>query len=79
MLTLSPLLLEKYLNAAKAIISRAVPMVPKVVAEQVIPGRSFRKSEAAARTRRARLSLSYYEPCVGLGRPSWSSTTAGTG
>src|SRR6202034_1025726 len=30
-LTLSPMLLEKYLNAANAIISKVVPMVPKVV------------------------------------------------
>ena len=42
-LTLSPLLLEKYLAAANAIIARAVPTVPKVVAERVIPGGSFRR------------------------------------
>ena len=59
-LTLSPLLLEKYLIAANAIISRAVPMAPRVVAERVIPGGRFRrngtdKADAAA------ISLSYYE------------------
>src|SRR6267142_2533006 len=43
-LTLSPLLLEKYLAAANAIISQAVPTVPKVVAERVIPGSSFRRA-----------------------------------
>jgi mono/diheme cytochrome c family protein len=42
-LTLSPMLLEKYLTAANAIIARAVPLVPKVPAEQVIPGRSFQR------------------------------------
>ena len=43
-LTLSPLLLEKYLRAADAIIARAVPTVPKVVAERVVPGASFRRA-----------------------------------
>ena len=41
-LTLSPLLLEKYLTAATAIITKVVPTVSKVVAERVIPGRDFR-------------------------------------
>ena len=62
-LTLSPMLLEKYLNAANAIISRVVPTAPKVVAEHVIPDRSFQqdvidggKGEATPGV------LSYYEP-----------------
>jgi len=42
-LTLSPLLLEKYLAASNAIISQAVPTVPKVVAERIIPGQNFRR------------------------------------
>ena len=58
-LTLSPLLLEKYLNAANAIISRAVPMVPKVVADHVIPGRSFQKE--GGKEEMGPTSLSYYE------------------
>jgi mono/diheme cytochrome c family protein len=58
-LTLSPLLLEKYLNAANSIISRTVPAVSKVVPERTVPGRSFRreggKDEAGGG------SLSYYD------------------
>ena len=41
-LTLSPLLLEKYLAAAEAIISKAVPTTARVVVEKTIPGRNFR-------------------------------------
>jgi hypothetical protein len=40
-LTLSPMLLEKYLAAAKAVVAQAVPVVPKVPAEIVIPGENF--------------------------------------
>ncbi len=40
-LTLSPLLMEKYLNAAQAIIAQAVPTAPKVVAETEILGARF--------------------------------------
>jgi hypothetical protein len=41
-LTLSPMLLEKYLDAAQAIITQAVPTQPRVVAEHTVPGRTFR-------------------------------------
>ena len=40
-LTISPMLLEKYLDAAQAIVAQAVPVRPKVVAEQSIAGRRF--------------------------------------
>jgi hypothetical protein len=40
-LTLSPMLLEKYLAAAKAVVTKAVPAEPRVVAEKVIAGRDF--------------------------------------
>lgn len=40
-LTISPMLLEKYLDAAQAIVAGAVPVQPRVVAEQVIEGRQF--------------------------------------
>ena len=62
-LTLSPLLLEKYLAAANAIISRAVPKVSKVVPEQVIPGRSFRRA-GAEQDRTGPPTLTYYEPAT---------------
>jgi hypothetical protein len=62
-LTLSPMLLEKYLNAANAIISRAVPTVPRVVAERVIPGGSFRRDKGGE-TATGPASLTYYEPAT---------------
>ena len=53
-LTLSPMLLEKYLVAAEKIIAQAVPVVARVVPEQVIPGAQFR---AGARRRRAKATV----------------------
>ena len=41
-LTVSPLLLEKYLAAAETIVEKAVPKVPRVVRERVYSGRDFR-------------------------------------
>jgi len=40
-LTISPMLLEKYLDAAQAIVSGEVPTRARVVAETPIPGRQF--------------------------------------
>ena len=66
-LTLPPLLLEKYLAAAKTVVSKAVPMVPYVPAENIIPGRSFSGEVGPfSRTNRSptapnALFLSYYE------------------
>jgi hypothetical protein len=40
-LTISPMLLEKYLDAAQTIVMSAVPTQPRVVAEQVALGRKF--------------------------------------
>lgn len=65
-LTVSPMLMEKYLNAAQAIVSQAVPTTPKVVAEKEIPGAQFTKEGAAApagETTEFR-ALSYYEPAT---------------
>ncbi len=59
-LTLSPLLLEKYFAAASAIVAKAVPTTSKVPRERVIPGRSFRK-EGGAGDEPGAVSLSYYE------------------
>ncbi len=72
-LTLSPLLLEKYVAAAKAIVSQSVPTTSRIVAEKLIPGRRFRStgggagaSPASAKAGRndGALSLSYYEPAT---------------
>jgi hypothetical protein len=43
-LSISPMLLEKYLDAAQTIIERAVPAVPRVPAEQRVPGRELRST-----------------------------------
>ncbi|HTD66893.1 MAG TPA: DUF1592 domain-containing protein, partial [Candidatus Limnocylindria bacterium] len=66
-LTLPPMLLEKYLAAAKMVVTRAVPSVPGVPAENVIAGRSFSgEIGTASRTNRNPMAtnalvLSYYE------------------
>ena len=70
-LTISPMLLEKYLDAAKAVVSEAVPVVSGVVAEKMVTGRSFRPDEDGASAGRGGnggntpftngLSLSYYQ------------------
>jgi hypothetical protein len=41
-LTISPMLLERYLDSAQAIISQAVPSQPRVEAARVIHGREFK-------------------------------------
>lgn len=73
-LTISPMLLEKYLDAAQAIVAEAVPSEPWVVAETVIRGREFTEiasSEAAETPGRqgpkpagGAMELSYYWPAV---------------
>src|SRR5262249_72723 len=61
-LTLSPLLLEKYLAAARSIVMQAVPVTSRVVAQTTIPGTRFRR--AGDRSKEANgqgpLSLSFY-------------------
>lgn len=57
-LTLSPMLFEKYMDAAKTIVSKTVPMVSHVLAERAIPGRAF---DPESRGDRGSLRLSYYE------------------
>jgi len=69
-LTLSPMLLEKYLTAAKTIVTKAVPSVPGVPAERVIAGRDFAGTIGEiSRTNRSPMAknalvLSYYEPAA---------------
>ena len=70
-LTLPPMLLEKYVSAADRIISEAVPKVPKVVRERTVAGQQFHSSgETAAddqggrKRRRGGLQLSYYTPAA---------------
>ncbi|HJS06075.1 MAG TPA: DUF1592 domain-containing protein [Pirellulales bacterium] len=44
-LSVSPLLLEKYLQAAESIVTTAVPTVSKVIREHTITGRDFRDAD----------------------------------
>ena len=78
-LTVSPMLLEKYMAAAKAIVSEAVPIVGKVIPERVIPGIRFTAAGSAqdqgvgrgrggfagrANPQEAMRTLNYYEPAT---------------
>lgn len=63
-LTMSPLLLEKYLAAADTIVQKAVPMVSGVSPESSIAGREFRRDDETSNERRDDLYLSYYTPAT---------------
>jgi mono/diheme cytochrome c family protein len=67
-LTLPPMLLEKYLEAAQSIVGRTVPQAPRVVQEQMVPGKKFQTNEVAETGGRNRgggtLSLSFYSPAA---------------
>ena len=76
-LTVSPMLLEKYLIAAKQVVSEAVPVVSRVMPEKIIPGARFTGLGAGTRSGRTNapsagtrgngansLSLSFYEPAA---------------
>ena len=56
-LSVSPLLLEKYMQAAETIVAGAVPTVGKIVQEESIPGAAFRDPEDAGTGER----LSFYK------------------
>jgi hypothetical protein len=58
-LTVSPLLLEKYLQAAEAIVREAVPTVSKVVQSTTIPGTRFRGGAGVSADR-----MSFYKPAT---------------
>jgi hypothetical protein len=61
-LTISPLLLEKYMQAAETITAGAVPRVTRVVREENLPGHSFRTSDGKSAER-----YSFYDETT-LGR-----------
>jgi mono/diheme cytochrome c family protein len=69
-LTISPMLLEKYLAAAQAIVAETVPVVSGVLPEKVIAGNQFRSLAAANATsgqggrRAAPLYLPFDEPAA---------------
>ena len=57
-LSVSPMLLEKYMQAAEAIVASAVPRVSRVIQQQPIPVSSFTTADGTP----ARETLSFYEP-----------------
>jgi hypothetical protein len=72
-LTVSPLLLEKYMVAAKTIVSEAVPTVEKIVPERSIPGSRFHDISSGNENpqkshKDSYLSFSYYEPAAASNR-----------
>jgi hypothetical protein len=61
-LTVSPMLMEKYMAAARAIVSEAVPTEPKAVPEETIVGGRFRPTNSSNRSDSRKDALfSYYE------------------
>lgn len=60
-LTLPPMLLEKYLEAAQTIVARTVPQASRVIQEQSIPGRRF---QAGAEPDSGPYPLSFYQPAA---------------
>ena len=74
-LTMSPILMEKYVRAAETIVAQAVPTVSRIVRRQSVPGNEFRptplpdpaanESESTPSLRRPQggtLVQSFYEP-----------------
>src|SRR5262249_11344955 len=72
LLTVSPLLMEKYLRAAEQIVGKAVPTKPFVVDEERIAGDRFRSDDGAIRGER----MSFYTAAT-VGR-EFRAKTAGT-
>jgi hypothetical protein len=56
-LSVSPMLLEKYMQAAEKIVADAVPTVPRMVAETEIPGTRFRAASSGSKVPR----FSFYQ------------------
>jgi hypothetical protein len=57
-LNMSPLLMEKYMQAAETIVDQAVPTVPKVVAEKEYPGKLFQSEDGKVDGR----EMTFYAP-----------------
>ncbi len=61
-LTMSPLLLEKYVNAARAIVEQAVPTVPRIPMEKQLDARALSTgNEPSMISKAGQLILSYYK------------------
>lgn len=59
-LSTSPLLLEKYMEAAETIVTRAVPTVARVVGEQRATGADFKSADGRMDAR----NVSFYRPAI---------------
>jgi len=62
-LTVSPMLLEKYLIAADQVVASSVPLVARVMPEEVVPASRFTGSGGGG-PRNPPISLSYYKGAV---------------
>jgi uncharacterized protein DUF1592/uncharacterized protein DUF1588/uncharacterized protein DUF1587/uncharacterized protein DUF1585/uncharacterized protein DUF1595 len=60
-LTVSPMLLEKYMQAAETIVAAAVPRVTRVVREKTISGSAFRKPDGQGSGGRNNDRFSFYD------------------
>ena len=61
-LSVSPLLMEKYLKAAEAIVTAAVPLQGKTIAERTIAGTEFRDADGKPGGQR----MTYYKPATSI-------------
>jgi len=59
-LTISPLLLEKYLQAAEKIVAEAVPSTARVAPEKTVPGKEFKGTPETNNVER----MSFYNPAA---------------
>jgi hypothetical protein len=82
-LTVSPMLLEKYLAAANDIVAQAVPTVSRVIPEHTVAGRQFSQTteqqtpDGGRKSRKdTSLSMSYYES--GCASNTFTAAVAGS-
>jgi len=62
-LTVSPMLLEKYIDAAKSVVAQAVPVTARVMPERTINGNQFQPEGITGPMKKKDATfLSYYEP-----------------
>ena len=57
-LTVSPMLMEKYVAAAQAVIAQAVPLQPRKPAQNIVPGVTFNGTNARSKWERRQLLFS---------------------
>ena len=59
-LNVSPMLLEKYVQAAQTIVARGVPLQPRMVPVATLPGRAFSDADEKGGARAGALELSFF-------------------